>query len=94
MDTTDLDDDLALITAPLWKNLIFLKSGRSLFGFHTFASRDAAAAAIPPSLAILRRYVAIHPNFSVIDRAGRHQYFCREVSHAIPVPVSGSGDIS
>lgn len=75
-------------TAPLWRNRIYLKDGRSLHGYHFFTCRENAAAAIPPSEDLMRQW-APQGHQGVIERAtGRYVFFFRDYSHAIPEPWS------
>ena len=73
--------------APVWKNLIFLKDGRTLFGFHVFPSAEAAAATHPVAEELLRGWLAISNDYRIVDRAGRLLYYVRDYSHSIPMPV-------
>ena len=74
--------------APVWKNLIFLKDGRTLFGVHVFPSAEEAAATHPRTEELFRESLAISNDYRVVERAtGRHLYYVRDYSHAIPMPV-------
>ena len=76
------------IVAPVWKNLIFLKDGRTLFGHYTFRSAEEAAAAHPVAEAFFAECLALSRDHRIVERGtGRHLYYVREYSHAIPVPV-------
>lgn len=83
----EADDDSAEDIS-CWKNLIFLKNGKTLWGAHTFSTREAATVACIAGDAELRRLVALHPTGHVISRKqnGAHLFFFREFSHAIPMP--------
>lgn len=91
MDTTTLEAphaDAEPVTAPLWKNLIFLKDGHIVMGAHTFASEAEARAAIAEGEPEIARLLSISARYRVVRKGtGVHLYFCREYSHAIPVPV-------
>lgn len=71
----------------VWKNLMFLKDGRSLLGYHTFPTEDAARAVHAAGATVLRDMVLIHHDFRIINTAGKHLYYAREYSHSIPIQV-------
>jgi hypothetical protein len=77
-----LDSDLSAVR--LWKNLIFLRDGRSVLGYHVFDTEaDAALAAREGEIWIER-----HRNWRVVRRGGEHLYFANEYSHSVPIPVA------
>ena len=86
-ETPVLDASTETTLAPVWKNLIFLKDGRTLFGFHSFPSAAEAAAAHPLADKLFRGYLSISNDYRIIDCSGRHLYYVRDYSHAIPMPV-------
>jgi len=89
MDDLDLREcDAPPIEAPAWKNLIFLRNGKSLLGRHVFASKELAEDACAAGAREMARLVTIHPQMQVVKKeTGEHLYYCHEVSHAMPIPI-------
>lgn len=72
-----LDDDTDLAKAKKWRNLWFLKDGRTCLGVRTFESEDAAD-----------KWASDWKEFRILTLTiGRIP--TPEVSHYIPVPIGG-----
>jgi hypothetical protein len=79
--TLELDDDLSRVH--LWKNLIFLRDGRSVLGYHIFATKEEAAQGCRDG----ETWIAAHPGWRVIcPHSGEHLYSSNNYSHCIQVP--------
>lgn len=75
--------------APLWKNLLFMKNGRTVWAAQVHQTEAEARAAIPFGEAELARQLAKQPTTRVVcGKTKRHLFYAREYSHAIPLPWS------
>lgn len=84
-DEQDADDEA--ITAPVWKNLLFLNDGRSVPGARTFATQEAAYAAAVAGEASIKQMLQANRNVVVIcHRTGQRLYHISEYAYCIQVP--------
>jgi hypothetical protein len=75
-------------TPPNWKCLLFMKDGRSHLGFHIHPSLEAATEAIAAGEVVLTLLLIKCENYRIVEKGTRrHLYYCRDYSHAIPIPV-------
>lgn len=75
------------VTAPAWKNLIFLTTGPSLLGGHVFPTEEAAREAAVTGAAAMALGAALSPNAQVVRQGTREVlYLCREFSHCVQIP--------
>jgi hypothetical protein len=76
-----------LVKAAAWKNLMFMKDGRTILGFHVHPTESAAREAAHAGRVELDRLASRNLAERVVKKGtGEHLYFCREYSHSIPVP--------
>lgn len=71
-----------------WRNLLFMKDGRTVLGAHVFSTEEQAAEAAKEGAIYLASLVALNSRFRIITKAGKHLYYCCEYSHSIQIPVT------
>ena len=83
------DGDVGVLQAPAacWKNLLFMRDGRSVFGFHSFSTEIAARDAIAEGEALFAEMMVVYRDVLVFN-VGKERllYLASEYSHAIPMP--------
>lgn len=86
-------DEEGPIQSPLWKNLVFLTTGRTVLGIRTHLSREAAHAVMLECEAEIGFLMGINPNTRVVlRRTGETLFRVREYSHCIQVPWKGDAE--
>jgi len=91
MTVIEQDAEDEAITAPAWKNLLFLKDGRSVPGARTFSTPEAAyAAAVAGDASIKRMLDAGRRVLVVCRRTGQPLYRISEYAYCIQVPWSAA----
>jgi hypothetical protein len=81
-DQTTIDTDNDLLLARRWKNLIFLKDGRTVLGYHEFSTEAEAAQGCRAGEELLKA----NPDWRIVSRGGSALYFASEYSHCVQVP--------
>lgn len=88
-NTTDQLELDPPVEASAWKNLMFMKDGRSVLGFHVHSSEAAAHEAAETGGLVLNQLMGQHPDHRVVKKGtNEHLFYCHEYSHSIPVPWS------
>ena len=78
------------VEAPGWKNIIFLKSGKTFYGCNVHPSEQAARAVMKNWEEHMRRLYFQRPmgDYAIIDEQGNRLYMYSQYSHAIQIPWS------
>jgi hypothetical protein len=76
----DVLNEIATIEAPLWRNLWFLRDGRTYRGPLRFRSERAATAMGNRSMELVTRGGVLMPDGSIVPRAA--------ITHFIPMPAT------
>lgn len=98
MNATDKPDTTievldAPANAPLWRNLIFLRNGKTLWGYHTFTSEAAARAVIPEAEKLFAGYLAISRKYRIVrSDTEAFLYYARDYLYSIPMPWGVQSD--
>lgn len=72
---------------PVWKNLLFMKSGRTVPAAQVHSTEAEARAAIVTGEAELTQMLAKNPLMRVVcGKTRQHLFYVWEYSHAIPLP--------